>query len=313
MPQSRFSRCLLSGLFLGLFSQTVGAQTYNLPRPDGSTLEYHLTNRSGGAPQPLMLILQGSDCKPVLANKAVADLQAVSPDAAVLLIEKYGISAQTSPAETTDSGCPEKHLRNDTVRQRVLDAVSVLSHLRREASWWSKDLVVVGGSSGAVVAEQVAPLIPETSHLIVFGFGSRWFKDDLYPGIEQSIAAADMPSAQKDAVLSGIFEELETALQTRRADKSMSGHSHAYWAELLSLDQLALLKANHVPVLALHGNRDTSASPEGAAKLIWLAQAGGVNVTYRSYEDLDHHFKTPDGASAWPRIISDARDWLESH
>ena len=290
-----------------------GTETLTLDRADGSTIEYHLDNRSSDSRQDLLLVLQGSDCNSVKTNPAIRDLAGIDTNSVTLTIEKYGLTPALPRGTDDRQDCPADYLSNNTPQLRVMDALTVLAHLRQTASWWMGNLVILGGSSGALVAEQVAALTPETTHVVIFGFGSRWFEDDLIPSIKTSLEQTDLPPAQQNKILESVLAELETAKRSRSTDRYMSGHSHAYWADLASWDQLILLSRLRMPVLALHGGQDQSASPQGASDLITAAKKSGLDVTFKVYENLDHGFRTPDGTSKLSEVVSDIQAWVQTN
>ena len=59
--------------------------------------------------------------------------------------------------------CPEQR----DVEGRVLDAVTVIAHLRVHAPWWNRRLYLFGAGDGAAVAAATAGLTPETAGVVL--------------------------------------------------------------------------------------------------------------------------------------------------
>lgn len=282
-----------------------------LPRPDGSEIHYYVQNRESGK-QPVLLIMQGSDCNSIARHPTVHEYTQIAPGHAVLYVDKYGITDELPPiADENREDCPGDYLVHDRPQQRVLDYLRVIAELRRTQDWWNGDLVILAGSSGTVVGEQVAVLVPEVRSLVLLGLGSRWFLDDLTSGIEASLANAPGNEASKQAELQSVLAMFEQMRESPSNLKFASGHSHAYWASLMNFDQLNALRQVEVPVLAVQGARDENVSAAGAKAMVReLEAAGRSNISYREYEDLDHGFVDSKGVSHKGRVIEDIRRWL---
>lgn len=291
----------------------MGLSQYTLTRFDGSDIRYYLGRRGITKPQPLLVIMQGSDCNSVVNNPRIKEIAAVAPTAAVLLVEKYAITADLPFSnQGTRSDCPDTYIKNNVPEQRVMDYARIVAALRiSAASWWNRKLIIVGGSEGAQIAEQVAAIIPETDCLIIFGFGGRRFEDDVLQSVRDEMkgAALDDKAAQEKVV--AMQEMFKAALNDRSPNEIASGHSHAWWASMLIMDQSAMLRAVSVPVLAIQGGQDHSVSTAGARALMSPFRAGGRgNVEYIEYPGLDHAFADAEGTSHWDRVIRDISVWL---
>jgi pimeloyl-ACP methyl ester carboxylesterase len=292
----------------------LGLRQYTLTRFDGSDIRYYLGRRGITKPQPLLIIMQGSDSNTVLNSPRIKEIAAVAPAAAVLLVEKYAITAELPfSKETARSDCPDTYLKNNVPEQRVMDYARIVAALRiSAATWWNRKLIIVGGSEGAQIAEQAAAIIPETDCLIVFGFGGRRFEDDVLQSVRDEMKEAgldDKATEEKVAVMQEIFK---AALNDRSPNEIASGYSHAWWASMLRMDQSAMLRAVSVPVLAIQGGRDHNVSIAGARALMSPFRAGGRgNVEYIEYPGLDHAFTDADGTSHWDRVIRDISVWLK--
>jgi pimeloyl-ACP methyl ester carboxylesterase len=294
----------------------LGLRQYTLTRFDGSDIRYYLGRRGITKPQSLLVIMQGSDCNSVVNNPRIKEIAAVAPTAAVLLVEKYAITANLPfSKETARSDCPDTYLKNNVPEQRVMDYARIVAALRiSAASWWNRKLIIVGGSEGAQIAEQVSAIIPETDCLIVFGFGGRHFEDDVLQSVRDEMKEAGLDDKATEEKVVGMQTMFKAALNDRSPNEIASGYSHAWWASMLSMDQSAMLRAVTVPVLAIQGGRDHNVSIAGARALMSPFRAGGKgNVEYIEYPGLDHAFTDADGTSHWDRVIHDISVWLNQH
>jgi pimeloyl-ACP methyl ester carboxylesterase len=292
----------------------LGLRQYTLTRFDGSDIRYYLGRRGITKPQPILVIMQGSDCNSVVNNPRIKEIAAVAPAAAVLLVEKFAITAELPfSKETARSDCPDTYLKNNVPEQRVMDYARILAALRiSAASWWNRKLIIVGGSEGALIAEQVAAIIPETDCLIIFGFGGRRFEDDVLQSVRDEMKESGLDNKATEEKVVAMQEMFKAALSDRSPNEIASGYSHAWWASMLRMDQSAMLRAVSVPVLAIQGGRDHNVSIAGARALMAPFRAGGRgNVEYIEYPGLDHTFTDADGASHWDRVIRDISVWLK--
>ncbi|MBO6566528.1 MAG: alpha/beta hydrolase [Pseudomonadales bacterium] len=281
-------------------------------RADGSQITYYLQNL-GDTPiledKPLLLFFHGSDCNSIVNMNSMVG---VARDLPILLIEKYGITADLPYlSDEGRSDCPKDYLVHNSISQRVLDALSVLSQLQKTASWWNGNIVIVGGSVGSNVASQLASIYPDTKALIIFSFGSRRFETDLMSSIESSFG--DVDGDIRDAELSKVRSLFQEMKDNPTQSKFASGHSYSYWSELLRFDSLATLSQVNAPILAVQGGNDTNVSATGAKKLVEsLRKRGMNNVEFLRYEDLDHGYLDQDGNSRLDIVIEDMSSWLSS-
>jgi pimeloyl-ACP methyl ester carboxylesterase len=291
----------------------LGLRRHTLTRFDGSDIHYYLGRRGITKSQPILIIMQGSDCNSVMNNPRIKEIAAVAPAAAVLLVEKYAITADLPfSTETARSDCPEAYLKSNVPEQRVMDYAQIVAALRiSAASWWNQKLIIVGGSEGAQIAEQVAAIIPETDCLIIFGFGGRHFEDDVLQSVRHDMKEQGLDDKATEEQVVAMQEMFKAALRDRSRNEIASGYSHAWWASMLSMDQSAMLQAVTVPVLAIQGGRDHNVSIAGARALMSPLRARGrSNAEYIEYPGLDHAFKDDDGNSHWDRVIHDISIWL---
>jgi pimeloyl-ACP methyl ester carboxylesterase len=286
---------------------------YTLTRFDGSEIHYYLDRRGSSRSQTLLVLIQGSDCNSILNNPRIPEIAEVAPTAAVLLVEKYAITPDLPfNRDIARADCPGTYLNNNVPEQRVMDYARIVAALRTSAvPWWNRKIIIVGGSEGAQIAEEVAAIIPETARLIIFGIGGRHFEDDVLQSVRYDMNKAGLDDKATQEQIANFQQMFKAALSDRSANEIASGYSHAYWASMLRMDQLAMLRAVSVPVLALEGGADHNASTEGARDLIGqLRVLGSANIDYREYPGLDHAFTDDAGTSHWGSVIHDMKIWL---
>ena len=275
-----------------------------LPRADGSLINYYLQppSQPPEGEQELLLIVQGSDCNSV-GHKAVVwqTLSQARPQAHVLAVEKYALTMALPYSDQAErSDCPAAYVQHDSPKQRVADLNAVLKQVLDQQTY--RHVFALGGSEGAVIVHMLAAEQPRLDAAISFNGGGRWFEEDVL----HSAVRQDMPAEDKQAMLAGLRGFLSQARDGM--DTTMSDHGRIWWQEMLNIDQATLLSRIRIPVLVIQSGRDTSVSPEAAARM--LAQVDNKHLSWRSYPDLDHGLNQPDGQSAMASVVADMAQWL---
>ncbi len=298
-------------LLLLIFSCSVSAtaiMTHTVSRDDGSFISYYLVQHAHDT-DTLLLILQGSDCNSVLnIDSILTEYKNIWPEADVLLIEKYGINRKlkysTDPAR---KDCPAQYLEKDNPAQRVSDIKAVLDIVRKDGQY--KKLILLGGSEGAVIANLVSADIDSIDATVAFNGGGRWFIDD----VSHSIAVKHNNPEEARKEIDGFKGFAQHVLNSKPFELEVSGHGYHWWQQMLSIDQLDILKKVKSPLLIIQGGRDTSVSPQKTDELVQrLKELEKNNIEYRRYEALDHGFKDSDGQSQRKEVIGDINMLLRS-
>ncbi|MFQ2750935.1 alpha/beta hydrolase family protein [Aeromonas caviae] len=282
--------------------------TRTVSRDDGSFISYYLVQHLHDT-DTLLLILQGSDCNSVLKiDSILTEYKNVWPEADVLLIEKYGINRKlkysTDPAR---KDCPAQYLEKDNPAQRVADIKTVLDIVRKDGQY--KTFILLGGSEGAVIANLVSADIDSIDATIAFNGGGRWFIDD----VSHSIAVKHNNPDEARKEIDDFKGFAEHVLNSKPFELDVSGHGYHWWQQMLSIDQLDILKKVKSPLLIIQGGMDTSVSPQKTDELVQrLEELGKSNIEYRRYEALDHGLKNSDGKSLRKEVIRDINIWLRS-
>ncbi len=299
-------------LVLLFLSGSVNAQslsTHTTSRSDGSDITYYLHHQLDTSPNDtLLLILQGSDCNSVLQIESIfTDYKNVWPEADVLLIEKYGIDGRlsfSSDAERRD--CPDKYIQNDSPEQRVADIQVVLGVVRKDRY---PNLIVLGGSEGAVIANLVTTRIEDINATISLNSGGQKFIDDVIHNIKvASINNDEIEESIKE--FRGFSNHI---INSQSSELKVSGHGYNWWYQMLSIDQLEILQGVNTPLLVIQGGRDSSVSPQKVDEMMRaLVKTGKGNIEYRTYKELDHGFLNINGESKRELVVNDINVWLKS-
>lgn len=290
---------MLAALFLAIASLPgpgVGDRHVTV-RPDGSSISYWLEPGDGELSE-LVLILQGTGCEPVSTKPTLAETGAlIRPSARTLLIDKAGIGP--GPSGELMEGCPKEYWERYTLSQRVEDCLRVIADLRKQ-SWWNRRILIFGGSEGGAVAALLAPLVPETTAVVVMSSGTGVPIGDL-------IRAAVPPTIEKQA--SEVFTAARAAPTGKRR---WGGASYRWWADAVDQVPARSLVQTDAPILIVHGARDMS-SPVGMARAgrDLLVAAGKTNHTYRELADYDHFMRDADGREHMQQVLRDVRRWIE--
>ncbi len=295
-------------LFLTSSVNSQEIMTRTVSRDDGSFISYYLVQHLHDT-DTLLLILQGSDCNSVLKiDSILTEYKNVWPEADVLLIEKYGINRKlkysTDPAR---KDCPAQYLEKDNPAQRVADIKTVLDIVRKDGQY--KTFILLGGSEGAVIANLVSADIDSIDATIAFNGGGRWFIDD----VSHSIAVKHNNPDEARKEIDDFKGFAEHVLNSKPFELDVSGHGYHWWQQMLSIDQLDILKKVKSPLLIIQGGMDTSVSPQKTDELVQrLEELGKSNIEYRRYEALDHGLKNSDGKSQRKEVVGDINMWLRS-
>ncbi len=300
---------LLLSVALLLTPQAQSSETTHLQiqRVDGSSIDYSIRKKPGNIDSSvLLLVVQGSDCNSVQHNKAVSELALAWPEADLLLIEKYGITASLPYAkDEARVDCPASYLQMDSLEQRAIDILQVLNEVK-DANNYQK-LLMIGGSEGAVVSNLVASRTLLIDASVSFNGGGRWFKDDVIHSIRYG--REDSPELQ--AQIDGFSEMAAQITANPEMQGVISGHGSKWWRSTLQLDQLAVLNQLKSPVLIIQGDRDQAVSVHNTDKMIdSLLQPAKANVEYKKYPGLDHSFRSADGETQLFRVVADINQWF---
>lgn len=293
-----------------LFPSTGLAAAYTLPRADGSLITYYLDAKveaqRGISAKNLLVLIQGSSCNSVRHNSRVnQSFSKLLLNADLLTVEKYGIDAGLNWSENAErDNCPAAYLRNDSPLQRLTDYEQVLETVLAQQLY--QQVVVLGGSEGALIANMLATRSKHVDFVISINGGARWFLDDVL----HSIKAQTGKGEATQAAINGFKGFSQHILNSPPSDLQVSGHGYHWWRQMLEIDQHALLQQIELPLLIVQSGQDKSVSAEKARSMVESLLPQQSNLSLYYYPSLDHQLLTAEGHSKEAEVIADIKRWL---
>lgn len=303
----KWQQWLLGSVLMCVGGVAVAQTAATLARADGSAITYYLKQAEAQPAEQLLVIMQGSDCNSVQNNPRIQEsFVPMLPDADVLTVDKYGIDASLAwSTEVSRSDCPIAMLFNDSLYQRVQDYSDVLKAVKEKGDY--KQVIVVGGSEGAVTAIMLAAQSEAVDATIAFNGGGRWFRDDMLYSMTVGVPPEDIsPEIAKS--VDDLFAFLD---QAPTEEAAIGDHGVRWWKAVKEHDQQATLMKVRSPVLVMQGGKDESVSPIAVEQMVDDVQAAGrSNVHYKPYPELSHGFEDAEGQSHLDTVIDDMKAWL---
>jgi pimeloyl-ACP methyl ester carboxylesterase len=262
---------------------------HHLPRPDGSAIAYSIDAPTD--PTGILVLVQGSGCRPATRNANLATVRAAFPKHLTLMVEKYVI---TPDAGITDGyrDCPPAFHTGHTVTQHVTDLEAVLATL-------PKDLPVTlfGGSEGGLAVAILAARVEPHAAIILSSATGIPFTD---------MVLSTIPPEGQDQVRAG----LAAAAADPQGTALFAGSSHRFWADIMQHIPADYMLASTARFLVIQGGLDKS-SPVAAARATAdrFAAEGRCTLTYWEFPALDHGMLDPAGQSHLPEIATAAATW----
>ncbi|MCM2279059.1 MAG: hypothetical protein NDJ89_13370 [Oligoflexia bacterium] len=194
-------------LWLGLFVFGSCANAFaafeeaELARLDDSRITFYLDRPSSQSTYPILLFLQGSECRSIRSRSFMPENPASLYGVGIVLIEKYGITHRQN-SENDSSNCTTEYRQGNTLDQRLTDALQVIAHLRKAEPGWNRKLIILGGSEGAALAPLVGALTPETAKVAMLAGGNgRLMLEDMRESLELTARANKLPEEQLKELL----------------------------------------------------------------------------------------------------------------
>lgn len=269
-------------LLVLLLACSVWADT--LEQADGLKLHYYYD--APAARGPLVVILQGSECRKVSDKYGPFIERFLAEGIGVLRVEKPGLGP-----DTPLGSCPEEYLQRNTLERRIWDLLAVLGEMRKRPSWDGR-LVLLGGSEGAMLAGLAAPLVPETRGVVILsGGGGVTFAEEILE-MMASMGAGPKQLEEFRALCREVHRE-PTTLKEWGSDGKMARNTHlwlsraedlAIWRPLLRVD---------APILVVHGARDESTPLRSAQRLAEIFRSEGKGNLELRIEEGDGHAPSP--------------------
>lgn len=270
---------------------------HDVQRADRSAITYWL--ESGSGKSDVILVMQGTGCEPVSAKPNLRHAaEILPPGARTLLIDKRG--AVSSEGSGSVDGCSKEYWNDHTLSGRVLDCLQVIADLRRQP-WWNGRITIFGGSEGGAVAALLAPLVPETTAVVVLSSGTGVPVGDLIRAALPPEMAAEAPAV------------FAAARERPTGDLRWAGLSYRWWADAVDMVPARQLALSRAPILLIHGGRDRS-SPVATARAGYeVLRAANAKVTYREFPEFDHFMRSSDGREHVDDVLGEASRWIHSN
>ncbi|WP_156385658.1 alpha/beta hydrolase [Devosia sp. Root685] len=267
-------------------------EVQNLARPDGSLIHYTI-DRAAKPAAGLLVLSQGSGCRPGTQSIGLATVRAAFPAYDALIVEKAGISPGM---QIDERNCPTDFYDRYTVSQRIEDYKAVLAALGPQPGRF----ILFGGSEGGLaMAILAAKLEPDAAILLSSATGTS-FGD---------MVLSTVPPEGKASVTAGF----EAARANPNSSELLGGHTYRFWADSLDHRSIDYMRQTDTPFLLIQGGLDTSA-PLAAARTTVdaFASEGRCNLTYWEFPALDHGMLDPKGTPHLASVAIMAASWAEN-
>ncbi|BBG58910.1 acyl-CoA thioester hydrolase/BAAT C-terminal domain-containing protein [Providencia rustigianii] len=265
-------------------------------------IHYYLLKNTSKKTENLLVLIQGSDCKSILNNQNImANFSQILPNSDILLVEKTGLTPQTGKENESalTEDCPIVYMQNDSYYERVDNYITVLNEIKKDY----KNIVLLGGSEGAIVTNIIASKIDFIDASISLNGGGQYFIDDVIYSIKNSV-----PSEEVEASTEGFKQFANAVLQNQLEDDQFpSNHGKNWWYEALTIDNKKLLESVNKPHLVIQTLADINVDVESSEKM--MNDIANPNITYKTYPTLDHYFKDSSGNNHTSVIVNDIQHW----
>jgi len=254
---------LITGTCLPANSQTdetERSEPHKLIRADGSEVTVIVRRTSTEHKMPVVLAIAGSTC---LASKYGDWIEELEPSNtvnfqfALVVVEKPGAvepTAVNGEIRYTPDLCGDDFRYHYSIRQRTIDHLQAIQHMRQNFDWWNGELFIWGFSDGASIGAQVSALTPETNRVVLGGFGL---------GTNMAIDLKTMIcSLENEKEMIKCEEELETQFEEIIAEPSWKktwlddDNTWQVWRDRITEIASNTLIDLDVPLLVFHGELD---------------------------------------------------------
>jgi dienelactone hydrolase len=302
---------LLLSLFL-MFSLNAFAQPLSILRTDGSNIRVYVETPNQKS-FSLVILVHGSTCNSVYPLFQSLTPSLLAAGIAVATVEKYGI-------DELQDACPDSYIENNTIQGRILDHLQVIAHFRKNLQGWNHKIGWAGGSEGGQVASLVAPLVPETSAIVMLASGGGMtMAEELLLLTERKMKKAGANSVQIQNELDSLLKKYDeikknpTSSQEWLSDGNTARNTYKWWNSILGIKSLPLLENLDIPIYIGHGTEDSSC-PYESSKIIAerFSSLGKTNLSFKTYPGLEHNWTDRDGNSHMQQVLREAIGWLAS-
>jgi len=178
----------------------------------------------------------------------------------------------------------------------VDDALEAISFLKTSPLIFSSDIYILGHSLGAMLAPAIGSQIDEIAGLIMLAAPARSLEDLI---LNQTIYLSnldDVIDENETASIQIIQEEVQKVKTGNYGDEEQVLNVYkSYWEWLNQYDQLMVAENLSLPQLFLQGKRDYQVTYEEDFLQWQQTLQSKSDITFLSYEDLNHLFITGEG------------------
>jgi dienelactone hydrolase len=304
MPRARgrFAATIAFALTAQLSIAAVQAATgvennsISIPRIDGSHLTVDVVKPSVATKMPIILAIGGSICMPTNASEQIAKLSPATSGAIPYALVIVETPDPTIPPRSEDGSinigpdfrCSDEFKKRYSIDERVMDHLRAIQYLRRRAPWWNGQLLVWGFSDGGRIGARVAAFSPETTRVVLGGFGGGVPMAQEFEDFHMCNSVKTGDQADCIAKVRAQFDEMRanpTSAQTWNGDSN----TYKAWVSRIDSVEANVLHDLSAPLLLIHGAEDHSvpvSSARALAKL--LSTADGPSFQYLEIPGMSH-------------------------
>ncbi len=191
-------------------------------------------------------------------------------------------------------------VKNLTVKEETIDdVISAIKLLEIDSTVNGKRIYLIGHSLGGMLLPRIAQQSRDISGIIMMAANSRPIEDLMLDHLEY-LQGFDSSSQNSFVVLDSMRTEIAKIKKVSNDNANdtlgLLGVPVSYWLDLKKYDQVAVASSIKMPILILQGNRDYQVT--NADYSLWQSKLKDYkNVSFRSYEKLNHFFIAGEGKS----------------
>ncbi|MBI6547367.1 alpha/beta hydrolase family protein [Xenorhabdus lircayensis] len=299
---------LFSLLSLSFSAKSIGDfSTHTLTSDDKKDITYYLFQRNNGKSKNLLVLIQGSDCKSAIRNEnMIKKFGQVIPESDLLLVEKYELNEKSSNQDDViidENHCPKAYILNDSPKKRVSDYIAVIELLKNNY----KKVILLGGSEGAIIANLVTANSDVSDVTISINGGGRYFSDDVIYSMKKNHNGEEV---EVDDTLKKLNEFFSLIKENKLPEDFVtSDHGTRWWKDTLSIDNQSVISSIQSPMLIIQNMSDINVDVNSFNKM--RHQINKKNITFMTYENLDHFFKNREKEDESSIVIEDIKKWFK--
>ncbi|WP_298897167.1 alpha/beta hydrolase [uncultured Psychroserpens sp.] len=293
--------CFILTFSYSVFSQVkIYAKDQIVVANDGyqlNTYELITKQKLSNKTTALFFYIQGSGCNSV-TDKINFLASAIIMGGRAIVMEKRGCL----PDKINTKEC-----------HRFYDKDTRLSDHLRVIEYFSKDvndipIILIGGSEGGDIAAKIAAKSNKVTHLILIGSGGGISQIE-----ELEILVKEEPGYLNLKSENDLKRKVKEINNSKDDSLLWAGLPYKRWKSFWNDPSINYLEHIKIPVLLLHGSKDTNVPVESARTLNNKLNEK-IDLTYIEYKNLDHSFNDiNDQKSRYPYLEIDIVKWLSNY